>query len=157
MVSPNDLDRLAELETQARLADAVIERTKVADLASLDFEQMTVGEVITLANAVEAIRSLTEADKELKAAEDAPNSYPGGPTTERRDDALRRLSGMIGDLIPPDSEVETVNGPIKYGDIPKDEDGALLPGWLAANCTCPEHRAARNNPSDSTIARGLYL
>lgn len=175
MVSRADLDRLAELETQARLADAVIETTKVSDLPALDYSNMTVGEIITLANAVEAIRSITDAEDALSDAArltaPAPESYPGGYATERRggspessyDQAIRKMSKMVGDLIPPDYEVNTVGGPVKYRDIPKDRDGALLAGWLADNCTCESHeneRIAKDQHSasgDDRIARGLYL
>jgi hypothetical protein len=177
-----DIDKL---EAQNRYNDAVIEATKVQDLASLDIANMTVGEIITLANAIEAIRVLTSdrdaadkpasvlapvnsgvspltfAEKREYGYEPRRNPYADKPD-KAADDALRaRVAQMLSDAIPADYEVPTVNGPIRYGDIPKGPDGLPVAGWIDANCACAEHEAARKStaPADeaATGPTGMYV
>lgn len=170
-------DRLSKLEAEARLADLEIERTKIKDLASLDVQNMTAGEIITLANVIEAIRVITS-QRELQ-----PAQYVSPSTSERRggfgldsgeqdaeqearrEEALAKLRQLLTGNIPDDAPIETVNGTIRFGDIPRTEDGNVNETWLDANCTCDEHEAKRieadkaaGKPyADDEIASGLYL
>ena len=83
----------------------------------------------------------------------------------RREEALAKLRQLLTGNIPDDAPIETVNGTIRFGDIPRTEDGNVNETWLDANCTCDEHEAKRieadkaaGKPyADDEIASGLYL
>jgi hypothetical protein len=181
-----DFDRLTELEATARLNDAVIETTKLTDLPNILNSDLTAGEVITLANVIEAIRSISEAgdtlapsklrapsrDTEFRRTEtnyltpaDVAQAY--GTEEQEKSAAMTRLSALMSDLIPPDYEVPTVNGPVAFADIPKNDDGSVPKAWIDENCTCDEHEKGRiasddavppaATGDDDSIARGMYL
>lgn len=183
--SDADYSRMSELENASRLADLEIERTPLRDVGKLDIANMTAGEIVTLANVMEAVHVLTDAFK--RDAQEYEKAYAGysPATSERRsgynyatqaeagppsDDesaaAIRKLREYLTERLseaPP--MVNTVGGPIKVTDIPRDEDGQIVPGWLEANCTCDDHEKQRIDADkqkatgigDPTIATGLYL
>lgn len=195
----SDRAQLDSLDAENRLRDARIEATRVKDMATLDVENMTIGEVITLANAIEAIRSITSdsglkdvvqstytpparAEKRFATDESVPfvaasgsypsrsdAGYPFSATPAESDDeeAARealyaRLSALLSDVIPDDYEVNTVGGPVRFSDIPRDANGVPDSAWVEANCTCEDHERKRIDADRTTLVdegsgSGLYL
>lgn len=178
-----EYDRLADLENRARLADLEIERTPLKDIAKLDVTNMTAGEVVTLANVMEAVQLLANAVKRDEQ-ERYSDKYATPATSERRSaynyatqadaaqssdkesaEALRKLRAYLTERLskPQESMVETVNGPIKVSDMPRGLDGDVDRAWLEANCVCDDHEQMRIDADkaktigDPSIAAGLYL
>lgn len=56
---------------------------------------------------------------------------------------LARVPPLPADKGEPIEMFRTVKGLIPVGDVPRDENGSVLPEWLAENCTCEEHTEAR--------------
>lgn len=169
------------LDLDNRLRDARLESTKVKEITSLDPADMTVGELITLANAVEAIRALTDFAEGARVSQgpsgllpeytpaygaEKRGAAPGyfeatnagderyrdvyaedqAVTAEERDKreaAAQRLISLLSGTIPDEYEVPTVNGPVRYSDVPKTPDGRPEPAWIDANCTCDDHERKR--------------
>jgi hypothetical protein len=162
--------RMSELESRARLADLEIERTKLRDIGKLDIANMTAGEIVTLANVMEAVHVLTDAIK--RDAQESPyGRYATPSTSERRtfpfdsstgaykptgaayygdipagDDSegLAKLrEAILARLAENGAQVNTVSGPISVADVPRDENGRVNEDWLNANCTCDDHERMR--------------
>lgn len=167
MLSNAALDRLADLENEARLADLEIERTPLKDVGNLDIQNMTAGEIITLANVMEAVRVLSDT---LKPSTSVPAKYASPATSERRggdydddEEAMDKLRAYLTERLSEEPTVPTVSGPVKLSDVPRDENGAVIKEWLEANCTCDDHERKRieadrqKSIGDPSIAAGLYL
>lgn len=154
-------DRLAALEAEARLADLEIERTPIKDLPQLDIPNMTAGEIITLANVIDAIRVLTR-----EYDDDTPPLFASSATAERRGgedvtNAEAERANQLRNLLAPADEmiVDTVSGPIPYADVPRDDDGRVNQEWLARECTCDDHEKRRIEADQGANESppGMYL
>lgn len=182
-------DEFETLDLHNRLRDARIESTPVKDLPSLNVADMTIGEVITLANAIEAIRAITDYSRSMSVPDEAerptPSPYASGggfapetrsqsafstvPVTDEDqadNGAAARLLSLLSGVVPQDYEVNTVNGPIKYSEIPRLGDGNMDPAWIDENCTCEDHERKRikrdqigaaENDGVPLTSGGMYL
>lgn len=180
--SDADYSRMSDLENASRLADLEIERTPLKDVGNLDIANMTAGEIVTLANVMEAVHVLTDAFKrdaqeyagyspatserrsqtfDNRAGRFAPNgggaSYYDRPASgdNESEESLRKLREYLTERLseaPP--MVNTVSGPIKVTDIPRTEDGQIVAGWLEENCTCDDHEKQRID-ADKQKATGI--
>lgn len=52
-----------------------------------------------------------------------------------------------------DAVFDTEDGPVRYTDVPRGDDGNVDDEWLAKKCTCAEHVAARGGTPNG----GMYL
>lgn len=169
----DDRNRLAELRDQAELADLEIETMTASDFHKLDAKTLTAGQIITLANLIEAfntIRSAVPTDltvsgsypEDVYASPAASERRSDGPFSglnygvqsryndeadqsdaAKREEVKARLLALLTGSFSPDQEIASVNGPIRYGDIPKDDKGNIPRDWIDANCTCDEHERKR--------------
>lgn len=59
-----------------------------------------------------------------------------------------------------DDLVQTVNGPMKWSDVPKGADGVPTSEWVDANCMCEEHvkkreaKKSKGGPNDGAEEYG---
>lgn len=138
-----DTARLDDLRARAELAELEIEMLLPKDFAAVDPESMTIGQMIVVADYFRAVRVIKDEADRL-----ASKKY--SPQVERRGDTLT------------DVTVQTVNGPMKWADVPRNEYGTVPEHWFDANCVCDEHEQGRidadkRKTADDSIARGLYL
>ncbi len=168
MDTATDYARLSVREADARNKELDIELLPVRDISTLDFESLTVGQLVKLADVIEAFGIIHDAPTILGTSAvprpaSSPTMYAPPSAAERRssgDDAAderearERLAMLIDALIDPDKDVQTANGPIKYRDIPRDDDGRPLDSWVDENCMCDEHK---NKREDAENQSGLYL
>jgi hypothetical protein len=150
----DDRNRLAELRDQAELADLEIETMTASDFGKLNAATLTAGQIITLASLIEAFNTIRNAAPGLTGdiyATPATSERRSGPFSAYSDEAdeakraevKERLLNLLAGRFEPDQKIDTVNGPMRYADLPKDDNGNLPADWIEANCTCDEHERKR--------------
>jgi hypothetical protein len=93
--------------------------------------------------------------------DESENNDPFGLTPEARSDgeesagvsAFRKLFEPGGPLSS-DPDVQTVNGPVRLSEVPKDANGQIDPEWIEANCNCEDHQERRAQAAER--ARGGF-
>lgn len=155
-----DSSRLNSLREKAELADLEILTLKPSELTKLNPASLTVGQIITLADVIDAMDTVSTKAATLRTT-DTTDVYAPPSRAERRSggDKAKAVQDMISILtgkIPDDFPVPTVGGPVKYADIPKDEQGNVPDSWLDENCTCTDHEQKRID-ADKADGAGLYL
>jgi hypothetical protein len=180
-----DRERLDKAESANRLAELDILNARTSDLGKIRASELTAGQLIILADVVNAVRDLTslpEPDADVPSAEDVRDYFAPPSSSERRGgfgtdetaayrsakaayDSLTdeekaeladRLRSIFSSKIPDDTSFDTVNGPVKFSDVPKG--GEELSKWLDQNCTCDEHERKRERVVSAADSEpGMYL
>lgn len=188
-----DTARLADLRDEAELAELEIKTLTAKDFATLDSSKLTAGQIIVLADLIDAFTVIrggiagrvsdavassvpsyegdyyaspltSETRSDFASATASYASEPDQSTESRREEMLARIKALLSGSVPPDTQIQTVGGPVRYADIPKDEDGKPSESWVEANCTCDDHERKRieadRNSADVdpfAFAPGQYL
>lgn len=146
----NDFKELVTLAIRNRLAAERMEARRITEISDLDTAQLSVGDVIAVAEVREAVDTLMsqrfDATVERTTQDDEPTIDLSDPQKIREFFAKKMMS--------PDTEIQTVNGPVRYRDVPKDESGDVPDEWLDENCTCDDHEGKRIARDTAT---GMYL
>lgn len=180
-----DRERLDKAESANRLAELDILNARTSDLGKIRASELTAGQLIILADVVNAVRDLTSLPEPGNdvSAEDVRDYFAPPSSSERRGgfdpdesaayrsakaayDSLTdeekaeladRLRSIFSSKIPDDTTFDTVNGPVKFSDVPKG--GEELSNWLDQNCTCDEHERKRERVVSSAADSepGMYL
>jgi hypothetical protein len=148
----DDRNRLTELRDSVELAELEILSMSPSDFAKINAANLTAGQIITLASLVDAFSSI----RSFQSVTPGSDVYPSPATSEQRsglfsgsagsptrEEVKERVLALLAGKFAPDQEISTVNGPVRYADVPKDENGDVPAEWVDANCTCDEHERKR--------------
>lgn len=145
-----DRSRLDDLRDRAELDILEIDNRKTTDLLDLTTQELTIGQIIRLADLVNAVDDLQ------RAVKGAPSTSTGVETRysgEAEQSAAAAKADALAKLFQ-DQLVQTVNGPVPWSDIPVDEDGIIPNSWVDENCPCAEHAKKR---TEKESRAGNYL
>jgi hypothetical protein len=168
-------NELAELEILTLTPDDV----SSLDPEYLTISQLLViGDLFTTLNALSSYKRQQTARRVSDVLASANNAerrtvYPGAATVspdasgsivgpEADDDSddesdpegEAALRALFASLLNPAAEmVNTVNGPMPFADIPRDENGVVTDEWIDENCTCDDHTQKRENGYASVPGR----
>jgi hypothetical protein len=118
------------------------EETSFEDLSDLAF--------------VEALRGKHPKDLTLEQRVEVLEHIVALLSRDMMDRILREKISNLSNfqMIGPEDEVDTANGPIKMKDIPVDSEGRPTEEWALENCLCERHVAAREAHEGGT---GQYV